>query len=144
MVGKGALVAKHVLKSLELTTLLVALDHLEEYGPSAALPDPYEKPGECVYLAYIGDAQLAALVARLPHADVLFRTPADGPQSKVVRKVFSKPAILHVLRFSFPTGEDFIAFVRDLGSVNQKRWSILDAEGKPIRRVRKGKNSNPT
>ncbi|MBN9119695.1 MAG: hypothetical protein J0I06_11155 [Planctomycetes bacterium] len=136
--------SKQVLRNLELTTLLVALDHLEEYGPSAALPDPYQTPGECVYLAYIGEALLAALAARLPYADVLFRTPADGPRSKVVRKVFCKSAILHVLRFSFPIGEEFVPFVRDLGTVNQKRWSVLDAEGKPVRRARKGKNANPS
>ena len=132
---------KHVLKSLELTTWLVALDHLEEHGPSAAVPDPYEVPGECVYLTYIGDAHAAALAERVPHADVLFYTPSVGQRRKVVRKVFNKAAILHLMRFSFPTGEDFAPFIRGLDRVDQKYWKVLDAEGKPIPRPQgKGKS----
>lgn len=133
---KGAIVPKHVLKSLELTTLLVALDHLEEYGPGAALPDPYEKPGACVYLAYVGEKQLAALAERLPHADVLFSTPGAGERRKVARKVFNKAAIFHLMRFSFPTGDEFAPFVRGLDTVDRKYWTVTDAAGKPIPRPR--------
>jgi hypothetical protein len=133
---KGATVPKHALKSLELTTLLVALDHLEEYGPGAALPDPYEHPGECVYLAYTGEEQLAALAGRLPHADVLFSTPGAGEHRKVARKVFNKAAILHLMRFSFPTGDEFAPFVRGLDTVDRKYWTVMDAAGKPGPRPR--------
>ncbi len=93
--------AKQILKHLDLTTLAVALDHLEENG-AAACPDPLSAPGECVYLRYIGPDQLATLAARLPHVEVVFRTVAAPPRNKVVRKVFSKPAILHLLRFPVP------------------------------------------
>lgn len=116
---------KHVLKSLDLTTLLVALDHVEEHGPPTALPDPETSPGECVYLAYIGEAHAAALAARLPHADVLFRTPGAGARSKVVRKVYNKAAILHILRFCFPNGDEFQPFVRELSRVDRKYWRVL-------------------
>jgi hypothetical protein len=126
-------VSKHVLKTLDLTTLLVALDHLEEYGPSMALSDPYSAPGECVYLTYIGEAQAAALTARLPYADVRFRLPGPAEHGKVVRKVFSKPAILHVIRFAFPTSQEFVPFVRELATVKQKYWRVLTATGEPIR-----------
>jgi hypothetical protein len=125
-------VAKQVLKTLELTTLLVALDHLEEYGPSMAVPDPYEKPGECAYLTYIGDAHSAALAERLPHLNVAFKVPGAAGRSKQVRKVYSKAAILHLMRFSFPTGEDFVSFVRGLETVDRRYWRVLDAGGKPI------------
>ena len=130
--------AKHVLKTLDLTTLLVALDHFEEYGPGAAAPDPYARPAECVYLAYIGGAHLAAMTARLPHVSVLFRTPADGPRGKVVRPVFDKIAALYVLQFCFPNSDEFTAFVRDLGPINPRRWSVLDAGGKSVPRPKPG------
>lgn len=131
--------AKQVLKSLDLTTLLVALDHLEEHGPPVAAPEPYANAAGCVYLAYIGEAHLAALTGRLPHASVLFRTMASGPKSKVVRPVFDKTAILYLMRFCFPTSNAFAQFVRDLGPINPQRWSVLDADGKPVPRPRPAK-----
>jgi hypothetical protein len=133
-------VAKQVLKALDLTTLLVALDHFEEHGPPAAGPEPYARPAECVYLAYIGEPHLEALTARLPHATVLFRTPADGPRGKVVRPVFDKAAALYVLRFCFPGDDGFLAFVRDLAPINPRRWAVLDAAGKPVPRPRPPKS----
>ena len=132
-------VAKQVLKTLDLTALLVALDHLEEYGPNVTVPLPYARPAECVYLAYIHNAHLAALAARLPHVMVLFRTPADGPRNKVVRPVFDKTAVLYVLQFCFPGSTEFAAFVRDLGPISPRRWAALDAEGKSIPRPRPAK-----
>lgn len=135
--------AKRVLKTLDLTTLLVALDHLEEHGPAGTVPDPYGRPAECVYLAYTGDAHLAALTARLPHVSVLFRTPANGPRSKVVRPVFDKSAVLYALRFSFPNEQDFIPFVRELATVDAKHWKVLDANGSPIPRTNALKNGTP-
>jgi hypothetical protein len=125
--------AKRVLKTLELTTLLVALDHLEEYGPSAAVPDPYEVPGECVYLAYLGDAHAAALAERLPYRNVKFSVPTT---SGIVRKVYRKAAILHLMRFSFPNSEEFVPFVRGLDTVDRKYWIVMGANGKPIPRPR--------
>jgi hypothetical protein len=127
---------KHVLKSLELTTWLVGLDHLEEHGPSATVADPYEKPGECVYLTYTGDAHAEALAERVVHVNVTFRIPGATGRSKVVRKVYCKAAILHLMRFSFPKGEDFAPFVRGLDTVDRRYWNVLDAEGKPIPRPR--------
>jgi hypothetical protein len=118
-------VSKRVLTTLDLTTLLVALDHVEEFGPFSTVPDPQSAPRECIYLKYIPDDRVAALAARLPHVDVLFRTPAGSGRNKVVRKVFSKAAILHVLRFAFPTRKRFTECFRDLGSVNQKYWRVL-------------------
>jgi hypothetical protein len=122
---------KHILKTLDLTTLLVALDHVEEFGPAATRPDPDADPGGCAYLAYIGDAQLAALAARLPHAEVLFRTPGAAGRNKVVRKVFSKPAVWHVLRFAYPDEQVFAPFVRDLASVDRKYWRVQTAAQDP-------------
>lgn len=115
----------HVLKTLDLTTLRVALDHLEEFGPAATWPDPEADPAGCVYLAYVGEEQLAVLAARLPHVEVLFRTPADPPRNKVVRKVFARPAVLHVLRFALPDEREFDPFVRDLAGVNRRHWRVL-------------------
>lgn len=129
---------KQVLKTLELTTLLVALDHLEEYGPGTAVADPYEKPAECVYLTYIGDEHAAALAERVPHRNVTFSVPGTRGHHRIVRKVFNKAAILHLMRFSFPTGDDFAPFVRGLDTVDRKYWTVLDADGKPIPRP-KGK-----
>lgn len=129
-------VTKQVLRNWELTTLLVALDHLEEYGPSAAIADPYESPAECAYLTYIGDAQLAALVARLPYRHVRFLTPSAGAAGKVVRTVFNKQALFHVIRFSFPKNTKALVFVRGLESVDRKYWTVLDAAGNPIKRPR--------
>jgi hypothetical protein len=122
---------KQVLKTLDLTTLLVALDHVEEFGPAAVRPDPDAKPAECAYLTYIGDDQLAALAARLPHLDVRFKTPGAAGRSMVVRKVFSKPAVWHVLRFAFPDEREFAPFVRDLGSVDRKYWRVQPAKPDP-------------
>ena len=124
---------KHVLKSLELTTLLVALDHLEEYGPSAAVPDPYETPGACVYITYIGDAHAKALAARVPYRNVKFSVPTTAG---VVRRVYCKAAILHLMRFAFPKSEEFVPFVRGLDTVDRKYWTVMDAEGQPIPRPR--------
>jgi hypothetical protein len=118
---------KHALKTLDLPTLLVALDHGEEFGPAAARPDPDANPSECAYLTYIGDAQLAALAARLPHVEVLFKTPGAAGRNQVVRKVFSKPAVWHVLRFVFRDEQEFAPFVRDLGSVDRKYWRVQPA-----------------
>lgn len=126
--------AKQVLKALDLTTLLVALDHLEEHGPPVAAPEPYTNAAECVYLAYIGEAHLAALTGRLPHVSVLFRTPADGPKGKVIRPVFDKTAITYLMRFCFPKSNAFAKFVRDLGPINPRRWSALDADGNTVPR----------
>jgi hypothetical protein len=128
--------SKHVLRSLELTTLLVGLDHLEEYGPSAVVPDPYAVPAECVYITYIGEAQAEALAARLPHLNVAFRVPGGAGKSRQVRKVFNKAAILHLMKFAFPTGDEYAPFLRGLETVDRQYWKVLDAEGKPIPRPR--------
>lgn len=122
--------AKQVLKTLDLTTLLVALDHLDDYGPNATAPDPESLPDECVYLTHIGETHVAALAQRLLHIDVFF------PEAGVVRKVFHKQAIFHVFQFAFPNGPDFTLFVRDLASLNKRYWRLLDAAGKPVRRKR--------
>lgn len=119
---------KQTLKVLDLTTLLVALDHVEEYGPAAVCPDPNTNPTECVYLTYIGSAQLAALTARLPHVEVLFKTPGGAGRNKILRNVFSKPTILHVLRFAFSDERAFIPFVRDLESIDRKYWRVQPGE----------------
>jgi hypothetical protein len=116
---------KHALMTLDVATLRVALDHCEDHGPAAVHPDPETNPADCAYLAYIGDSQLQALVARLPHVEVLFKTPAAGARSKVVRKVFSKPAVWHVLRVAYPDEQEFSPFVRDLGMVDRKYWRLL-------------------
>lgn len=131
--------AKQVLKSLDLTTLLVALDHHDEYGPPAATPDPYADPAACVYLTYAGEQQAAALAQRLPHVEVLFITPGVGDRRKIVRKVFGKPAIEYVLRFSFAKSKEFLPFVRDLGRIDRKYWKVLDASGEPIPRPKPDK-----
>jgi hypothetical protein len=123
-----------VLKTLDLTTWLVALDHLEEHGPSAAVPDPYEVPGECVYLGYLGDAHAAALAERLPYRNVKFHVPSRT--GLVIRKVYRKAAVLHLMRFSFPNSEDFVPFVRGLDTVDRKYWTVMGADGKPIPRPR--------
>ena len=119
--------AKQTLRDLEVAALAVALDHLEEHGPPAVVPDPAAGPGEYVYLTYIGADQAAALAARLPHVDVLFRTPAGSGKNKVVRKVYDKAAIMHVLRQVFPADQDFTPFVRDLARVNRKYWRVQPA-----------------
>ena len=132
---------KHVLKTLDLTTLLVALDHREEYGASATVPDPYVSPSECVYVTYIGEAQAAALAERLPHIEVVFRLPGVAKRGRVVRKIFSKSAVTHVMQFAFPTSPDYAPFVRDLAAVKQKYWRVIDADGKPVQPPRdKSKN----
>jgi hypothetical protein len=132
---------KHVLKTLELTTLLVALDHLEEYGPGMAVADPYEKPEECVYLKFVGDEQLKALTNRLPYVSVRFHSPGSAGERNPIRAVFSKAAILHVLQFSFPNSDEYLPFLRDLSSVDEQYWRVLDSAGKPIRRPSKDKNN---
>lgn len=138
---RRAVVPKHVLKTLDLTTLLVALDHLEEYGPSATVADPYVSPSECVYIVYIGETQAAALATRLPHLEVVFRLPGVAKQGRVVRKVFSKSAVTHVMQFAFPTSPGYAPFVRELASVKQKYWRVLNAAGAPIQPPR-GKSKN--
>lgn len=130
---------KQVLKSLELTTLLVALDHLEEYGPGMAVPDPYEKPAECVYLTYVGEAQAEALANRVPHHNVTFHVPGGAGKNRVVRRVYSKAAITHVLKFCFPRSRAFVPFVRSLKTVAPEYWRVLDADGKPTPRPKKDK-----
>jgi hypothetical protein len=117
--------SERTLRGVDPTALAVALDHLEEHGPSAALPDPKTHASECVYLKYAGEALLRALAARLPHADVRFKTMGGQGRGMVVRKVFSKAAMLHLLRFLFPDDEDFAPYVRDLASVDRKYWKVL-------------------
>jgi hypothetical protein len=126
---------KQVLKTLELTTLLVALDHLEEYGPGMAVPDPYEKPEECVYLKFIGEEHLKALINRLPYVRVKFNLPGSG---SVIRHVFSRAAVMHLMEFSFPNTDAYRPFVRDLKSVDEKYWRVVDAEGNSVKRPKKG------
>jgi hypothetical protein len=130
---------KHTLRNLDLTTLSIALDHVEEHGPATATPDPDTIPTECVYLKFIGDAPLNLLAARLPYRNILLHTLAGAGQNKVIKKVFSKPAILHVLRFIFPSDDDFTPFVRDLGSVPRKYWRSLDTDEDPANPGRKKK-----
>ena len=120
--------AKQSLRTVDVTALLVALDHLEEKGPATAVPDPNTAPAECVYLKYVGAEQAEALASRLPHVHVLFRTPGGSGNNKEVRRVFSKAAILHVLRLVFPADQDFAPFVRDLASVNPKYWRVQAPE----------------
>jgi len=130
-------VPKQIFKTLELTTLLVAFDHLEEYGPPAAVRNPYDAPDECVYLKYVPDEHAAALAERLPHADVAFKVPGAAGHSRQVRKVFSKAAILHILKFSFPTEPDFASHMRVLSTVGEEYWKVLDSDGEPIKRPKK-------
>lgn len=132
--------ARQILKTLDLTALLVALDHFEEHGPPAVTPDPYAGTAGCVYLAYIGDEHLHALTTRLPHATVRFRTMATGPRAVVDRPVFDRAAVLYVLRFCFPGDDSFLEFVRDLAPINPRRWSLLDAAGKTVPRPRPPKS----
>jgi hypothetical protein len=90
--------AKHLLRSVDLAALSVALDHAEEHGPwKVDQPEPQAAPAECVYLRHAGVEQIELLAKRLPHADVQFSTLASGPKRKVIRKVFHKATILHVL-----------------------------------------------
>jgi hypothetical protein len=131
---------KRILTTLELTTLLVALDHLEEYGPDMSVPDAYEKPGECVYLKFIGEAHLKALTDRVPHLDVRFNLPGNSGERNPIRAVFSKAAILHVLQFCFPQSNEYRPFVRDLKSVDERYWRVLGSDGKPIKRPPKDKD----
>jgi hypothetical protein len=133
--GSEAIVAKQVLRTLELTTLLVALDHAEEHGPGLLVPDPLKAPVECVYLTYIGEEQAKALADRVPHANVLFRLP--GGTGKVVRKIYSKPVIRHVLGFAFPNGKEFAPFVRVLATVKPRYWRVLDVAGVPVQTEQK-------
>ncbi len=130
---------KQIFKTLELTTLLVALDHLEEYGPPAALADLYAAPGEGVYLKYVPDAHAAALAGRLPHARVAFKVPGTRGRSREVRHVFNRAAVLHLLKFCFPDEPDFGPYLRTLSSVGEKYWKVLDADGEPIPRPKRGK-----
>jgi len=134
---------KHVLKTLDQTALLIALDHAEEFGLDAVRSDPDANPDACVYLAYIGDEQLHALAARLPHVEVLFRMPGSAGRNRVFRKVFSGPAVWHVLRFAFPDEGQFAPFVRDLGSVDRKYWRVLPA-GNNLRSPPVGRSSRPS
>jgi hypothetical protein len=139
--GSETIVPKQILRTLELTTLLVALDHAEEHGPGLLVPDPLNAPAECVYLAYIGADQARALAERVPHANVLFKVPGGAGKSKIVRQVYSKPVIMHVLRFAYPNSQDFVPFVRELASVKQKYWRVLDVAGVPVRTGWKGPES---
>jgi hypothetical protein len=118
---------KHVLETLDLAKLNLALDHAVESGLAAIRPDPEEDSACCVYLAYVGDAQLAAFAARLPHIEVQFTMPGNWLPNKVVRKVFSKPAVWHVLRLAFADESEFAPCVRDLESVHRKYWRVLPA-----------------
>jgi hypothetical protein len=127
----SVVVPKHILKSLDMTTLLVALDHLEEYGPSTAVPDLEASPGEAAYLTYIGEEQIAAIAARLPHADVRFKVPGRAGKTKVVRKLFNKAALIHVLKFAYPNGPDFLPFVRSLDTVDKQYWRVLPPNSDP-------------
>jgi hypothetical protein len=116
---------KQTLRNLGTDALAVALDHLEENGPSAALPDPNVSPGDCVYLKLARPDQIETLAARLPHANVRFKTMGSKGRHFAMRKVFSKAAILHILRLLFPTDQDFMPYLRDLGSVDHKYWKVM-------------------
>jgi hypothetical protein len=118
--------AKRVLKNLDLTTLLVALDHLEEFGPAAEVPNPRTNPDDCVFLKYIGPAQLDALASRLPHVEVMLYPRTH----KIYRKVFSRPAIWHVLRFVFGDEKVFAPSVCSLKEFSQvgewwRTWKLV-------------------
>ncbi|MBA4189087.1 MAG: hypothetical protein C0467_13900 [Planctomycetaceae bacterium] len=128
--------AKRGLRTLDLTTLLVALDHVEEHGPGATQPDPKSAPGECVYLRYVGDPHASHFASRLPHVDVLFRVPGGAGQTKIIRKVYSKAAILHVLRFVLPTEEDYSPLFRDLATVKKIYWRVLAPSEDPMKAKR--------
>jgi hypothetical protein len=82
--------AKQLLRHLDVAALSVALDNAEEHGPwKADKPDPLNDPTQCVYLRYVGAEQLEVFARRLPSVDVVFKTLANGPKGKVVRKVFT-------------------------------------------------------
>jgi hypothetical protein len=50
--------AKHLLRSVDLAALSVALDHAEEHGPwKVDKPDPQADSAGCVYLRYVGAVQ---------------------------------------------------------------------------------------
>ncbi len=118
--------AKQLLRSVDLAALSIALDHAEEHGPwKVDKPDPQTAPAECVYLRYAGAAQIELLARRLPHADVQFSTLASGPRRKVVRKVFHKATILHLLAFLFREEEGAERFICSLDTVNKKYWRAL-------------------
>jgi hypothetical protein len=119
--------AKHLLlRRVDLTALSVALDHAEEHGPwKVDKPDPQAAPAECIYLRYAGAEQVELLARRLPHAEVQFSTLASGPKRKVVRKVFHKATILHILAFLFREEDAAEQFVRSLDTVSKRCWKAL-------------------
>jgi len=118
--------AKHLLRSVDLAALSVALDHAEEHGPwKVDKPDPQADSAGCVYLRYVGAEQIELLARRLPHAHVQFSTLASGPKRKVVRKVFHKATILHVLAFLFKEEVRAEQFVRSLDTVSKRCWKAL-------------------
>src|SRR5262245_12589947 len=110
--------AKQVLRSVDPDALAVALDSAEEHGLVRTAPDPDKAPENCVYLKFAGPEQLEVLASRLPHVKVQFRTMGGAGRSKVVREVFHKTVILHVLRFVFPSDQDFEPMLRALSTVD--------------------------
>ena len=91
--------AKQVLRSLDVAALAVALDRAEEAGLTTRTPAPKERPGECVYLKYVGNEQLGLLTTRLPHVLILQRTPGGAGRNKKYVVLFDRSAVLHVLGF---------------------------------------------
>ena len=134
---------KRILRDIEMATLLVALDHLEEHGPGLAAPDPGADPAGSAYLTYIGEEHASAIAARVAFAEVRFRVPGEAGKSVIVRKVYRKDALVHLLRFCFPNGPDFMPFVRSLDRIDHKYWRVLSIAGVPVPpkpRTRKGRN----
>jgi hypothetical protein len=116
--------AKQVLKSLDLTSLAVALDRAEEAGLNATAPAPDQDPGNAVYLKYPGPGVVELVAGRLAHVTIQLRTPAGAGKNKKILPVFHKPAIDHVLGFLM-TAEEVAGCMRGLDRVNHKYWKVL-------------------
>jgi hypothetical protein len=117
--------AKRVLRSVDPDALAIALDDAEERGLGLIVPEPEKAPEDCVYLEFAGPAQLELLASRLPTVEVQLRTMGGAGRSKVVRKVFHKAAVLHVLRFVFASDDDFEPMMRALDTVDRKDWKVV-------------------
>ncbi len=117
--------AKQVLRSVDPEALAVALDSAEEHGLLLTAPDPDKAPEQCVYLRYAPLAQLELLASRLPYAKVQFGTMGGAVKYKIVRPVFHRAVIQHVLRFVFPSDQDFEPMLRALSTVDKKYWKVV-------------------
>jgi hypothetical protein len=129
LLGEDA-VAKRVLRNLDVAALAVALDRAEEAGLTARTPAPKERPGECVYLKYVGNEQLGLLTTRLPHAMILRRTPGGAGRNKKYVVVFDAATVQNVLGFLLDA-EEVKRCTRSLDTVEQRYWRVLRPDEHP-------------